>query len=237
MAHFHDVSSRVDFQEAELACRVDGGALVSIRTAAEQNRIETLLEDLRSGSGISDGDFWIGLTRTEGEERDGASCPQRYRWSDGSAASFRKWYPDEPSCGAESCVVMYHQPGALPGAGGAYLYRWNDDRCSMKHNFICKYPDESRQEEEEHGDGGRGADTAVRGGQVTVTGAPATLLYSRPLLYVSLPAVPLVLLMAAAAATGCCRALGRRPSATLWISETPEGDVAPTGPSVTFPPR
>lgn len=47
----------------------------------------------------------------------------------------REWHSDEPSCGAESCVVMYHQPGV----GGAYLYQWNDDRCSMKHNFICKY--------------------------------------------------------------------------------------------------
>lgn len=36
-------------------------------------------------------------------------------------------------------MVMYHQPTALPGLGGAYLYQWNDDRCNMKHNFICKY--------------------------------------------------------------------------------------------------
>lgn len=34
---------------------------------------------------------------------------------------------------------MYHQPTALAGPGGPYLYQWNDDRCNMKHNFICKY--------------------------------------------------------------------------------------------------
>lgn len=34
---------------------------------------------------------------------------------------------------------MYHQPAARAGVGGAYLYQWNDDRCNMKHNFICKY--------------------------------------------------------------------------------------------------
>lgn len=51
----------------------------------------------------------------------------------------RKWYFDEPSCGGEACVVMYHQPTALHGLGGAYMYQWNDDRCNMKHNFICKY--------------------------------------------------------------------------------------------------
>lgn len=51
----------------------------------------------------------------------------------------RNWYTDEPSCGSEKCVVMYHQPTANPGLGGPYLYQWNDDRCNMKHNYICKY--------------------------------------------------------------------------------------------------
>lgn len=53
--------------------------------------------------------------------------------------SHRNWYFDEPSCGGEACVVMYHQPTAPSGLGGPYLYQWNDDRCNMKHNFICKY--------------------------------------------------------------------------------------------------
>lgn len=53
--------------------------------------------------------------------------------------SNRNWYFDEPSCGGEACVVMYHQPTAQIGLGGPYLYQWNDDRCNMKHNFICKY--------------------------------------------------------------------------------------------------
>ena len=35
--------------------------------------------------------------------------------------------------------MMYHQPTANPGLGGPYLYQWNDDRCNMKHNYICKY--------------------------------------------------------------------------------------------------
>nr|XP_054105138.1 uncharacterized protein LOC100391789 [Callithrix jacchus] len=37
---------------------------------------------------------------------------------------------------------MYHQPTANPGFGGPYLYQWNDDRCNMKHNYICKYEPE-----------------------------------------------------------------------------------------------
>ncbi|XP_077410004.1 chondrolectin isoform X2 [Vanacampus margaritifer] len=227
VAHFQHVSSRVDFREAELACHVDGGQLASIRTPQEQKHIQTLLEELRSGSRISDGDFWIGLTRVDDDEHnlsDGVtSCPQRYRWTDGSPASFRKWYMDEPSCGAESCVVMYHQPDAIPGVGGAYLYQWNDDRCSMKHNFICKYQPE-RHPEEEPGTtaAGRGTETTLDGSHVTLTEASGPLA-----LYVILPTIPLLLLILVAAGTCCCHVLSTSPAgrqANLWISKTPKGD-------------
>uniref|UniRef100_A0A3Q2XRH6 Chondrolectin n=1 Tax=Hippocampus comes TaxID=109280 RepID=A0A3Q2XRH6_HIPCM len=227
MAYFHHVSSRVDFWEAELACRVDGGHLVSIRTPQEQKHIQTLLEvaaaaalltsfaisDLTFGrrsptsssspsssrSALSPTSSSPSVSRSspsshhhrrhrlrhrphpsrraddDDDERhpsDGvAPCPQRYRWTDGSAAAFREWHSDEPSCGAESCVVMYHQPGV----GGAYLYQWNDDRCSMKHNFICKYQPE-RHPEEERGTtaAGRGAETTPDGNHVTLTGTSGT---------------------------------------------------------------
>lgn len=55
--------------------------------------------------------------------------------------SFRNWYKDEPSCEKEVCVTIYHQPSAPPGIGGPYMFQWNDDRCNMKNNFICKYSD------------------------------------------------------------------------------------------------
>uniref|UniRef100_A0A4W3HC50 Chondrolectin n=1 Tax=Callorhinchus milii TaxID=7868 RepID=A0A4W3HC50_CALMI len=142
IAYFQELSRRVGFKEASQACRMDGGSLTSVESLEEQSLIEGLLQDLaKSASGISDGDFWIGLSRG-GEERGHASltsCPDLYRWTDGSAAKFRNWYTDEPSCGSEACVVMYHQLSAHPGLGGPYLYQWNDDRCNMKHNFICKY--------------------------------------------------------------------------------------------------
>lgn len=58
------------------------------------------IQELRSGAvggaggGIADGDFWIGLTRVDRVEQTPAeltftSCPQLYRWTDGSPASFR----------------------------------------------------------------------------------------------------------------------------------------------------
>ncbi|KAM9031587.1 chondrolectin isoform 3-T3 [Sarcophilus harrisii] len=139
MAYFQDLSSRVGFQEARQACESDGGALLSLESETEQKLIESMLQNLtKPDTGISDGDFWIGLWRN-GEGQTSGACPNLYKWSDGSSSQYRNWYADEPSCGSEACVVMYHQPTANPGLGGPYLYQWNDDRCNMKHNFICKY--------------------------------------------------------------------------------------------------
>lgn len=101
IAYFRDVSSRVAFWEALQACEMDGGSLLSIENTAEQKHIEHLLRELSiststgaaSGSGITDGDFWIGLTRVEGENAQEpgsfASCPNLYRWTDGSVSQFR----------------------------------------------------------------------------------------------------------------------------------------------------
>ncbi|KAM9701102.1 chondrolectin [Menidia menidia] len=234
IAYFRDVSSRLAFGEAEQACRTEGGALLSIQTPQEQRHVEGLLEALRSGAGggISDGDFWIGLSR-DPQSPEPTSCPQRYGWTDGSAGAFRNWYLDEPSCGGEACVVMYHQPAAQPGVGGAYLYRWNDDRCNMKHNFICKYqPENLLTEEHGHTAGGRDSAVTAGGGVATepagdppgvVMAASGTLL-----LYVLVPTLPLLLLILAASGSCCAQVFSRRPrtktaadQANLWIPSTP----------------
>ncbi|XP_037552890.1 chondrolectin-like [Nematolebias whitei] len=248
IAYFHDVSSRVAFGEARRACEVEGGELLSIESPAEQTHVEQLLEALRSGAvggprggGISDGDFWIGLTRVGGVENTMTPCSELYQWTDGSVATFRNWYVDEPSCGSEACVVMYHQLTALPGLGGAYLYQWNDDRCNMKHNFICKYEPESHLEKE-HRDtpGGRG--TAVTAGGVVITRAAGsedvppqvamTAASGMLLLYVVIPTIPLLLLILVASGTCCFQTFSRsRPrtkstadQSNLWISRTPKPD-------------
>ncbi|NWU95009.1 LAYN protein, partial [Upupa epops] len=135
IVYFHDASRRVSYEEANLACRADGGHLVSIETQAEQRLIENFIKSLLA----SDGDFWIGLRRKKEEPDNSTECQKLYSWADGSSSKFRNWYVDEPSCGSEICVVMYHQPSAPPGVGGPYMFQWNDDRCNMKNNFICKY--------------------------------------------------------------------------------------------------
>nr|XP_048273354.1 layilin isoform X2 [Myodes glareolus] len=136
--YFHEAFQRLNFEEAKEACRRDGGQLVSIETEDEQRLIEKFIENLLA----SDGDFWIGLRRLEEKQGNNTACQDLYAWTDGSTSQFRNWYVDEPSCGSEVCVVMYHQPSAPPGIGGSYMFQWNDDRCNMKNNFICKYADE-----------------------------------------------------------------------------------------------
>ncbi|XP_036283313.1 layilin isoform X6 [Pipistrellus kuhlii] len=138
--YFHDASRRLNFEEARAACRRDGGQLVSIESEDEQRLIEKFIENLMA----SDGDFWIGLWRREEKQSKGTACQDLYTWTDGSLSTFRNWYVDEPSCGSEVCVVMYHQPSAPTGIGGRYMFQWNDDRCNMKNNFICKYSDGER---------------------------------------------------------------------------------------------
>ncbi|XP_069411322.1 layilin isoform X3 [Ovis canadensis] len=146
--YFRDASQRLNFEEARAACRRNGSQLVSIESEDEQRLIVKFIENLLA----SDGDFWIGLRRREDQQSNGTACQDLYAWIDGSTAAFRNWYVDEPSCGSEVCVVMYHQPSAPAGIGGPYMFQWNDDRCTMKNNFICKYSDvKSNQEPKDKG--------------------------------------------------------------------------------------
>lgn len=94
LAYFQDLSRRVGFQEARQACEIDGGALLSLESEAEQQLIENMLQNLtKSGSGISDGDFWIGLWRSGDGLATSSACPDLYQWADGSTSPFR-WVCD-----------------------------------------------------------------------------------------------------------------------------------------------
>ncbi|XP_015193048.2 layilin isoform X2 [Lepisosteus oculatus] len=138
IAYFQDSWRKASFEEARRACRSDGGELLSVESENEQQLVERFVRELRA----SDGDFWIGLRRSPGHRDTSGDCPTQYHWVDGSQATFRNWHWDEPSCGYEVCVVMYHQPSAPPGPGGLYMFQWNDDNCDTKNNFICKYTQE-----------------------------------------------------------------------------------------------
>ncbi|NWU13342.1 LAYN protein, partial [Cephalopterus ornatus] len=198
IVYFHDASRRTSYEEAQLACRADGGHLVSIESAAEQRLIETFVRSLLA----SDGDFWIGLRRKKEEEDNGTECQNFYSWSDGSSARFRNWYVDEPSCGSEICVVMYHQPSAPPGVGGPYMFQWNDDRCNMKNNFICKYSLEKPTNapvESPHRDVATEPLSPVLPGEPRKRGVNVTAVGAREpvqsLAYILIPSIPVLLLL------------------------------------------
>lgn len=140
VSYIQDSRRRLTFEDARQACRSDGGELLSIETEGEQRLIERFIAQLRAG----DGDFWIGLRRNPQRHKPGTTspgCPSQYYWLDGSKAKFRNWHWDEPSCGGEMCAVLYYQPSAPPDEEGHFLFRWNDDNCSSKNNFVCKYPE------------------------------------------------------------------------------------------------
>ncbi|XP_030692494.1 layilin isoform X3 [Globicephala melas] len=200
--YFHDASRRLNFEEARAACRRDGGQLVSIESEDEQRLIEKFIENLLA----SDGDFWIGLRRREEKQSNGTACQDLYAWIDGSTATFRNWYVDEPSCGSEVCVVMYHQPSAPAGIGGPYMFQWNDDRCTMKNNFICKYSAEKPTAPSTR-PGGEGTETAmpILPEDTEKEDATETLKESKEaalnLAYILIPSVPLLFFVVT---TGVC---------------------------------
>uniref|UniRef100_A0A3Q3WFD8 C-type lectin domain-containing protein n=1 Tax=Mola mola TaxID=94237 RepID=A0A3Q3WFD8_MOLML len=140
VSYIQDSGRRLTFEDARQACRSEGGELLSIETESEQRLIERFIRQLPAG----DGDFWIGLRRSPQRymaELPSPGCPSQYYWLDGSKAKFRNWQWDEPSCGGEMCAVLYYQPSAPPDDEGQFLFRWNDDNCNSKNNFVCKYPE------------------------------------------------------------------------------------------------
>ncbi|CAJ1063970.1 layilin [Xyrichtys novacula] len=206
LAYFSEIRRRLNFVEAELACERDGGQLLSVESASEQKIIEQLITELRP----TDGDFWIGLRRNHGNEDSSSDCSSQYYWVDGSKSTFRNWHWDEPSCGYEVCVVMYHQPSAPPGLGGLYMFQWNDDNCETKNNFICKYTGERPQ-------------IPSPSPNATLTNVfPSSVLPWNPnnnkeggstavnLVYIIIPTIPLLLLLLTVTGVCCFKVLASR---------------------------
>lgn len=85
LAYFSELQRKLNFQEADLACRRDGGQLLSVESEAEQKLVEQLITELRP----SDGDFWMGLRRNQAEVDSSSDCSKLYYWTDGSRSAFR----------------------------------------------------------------------------------------------------------------------------------------------------
>uniref|UniRef100_A0A3P9CS78 C-type lectin domain-containing protein n=2 Tax=Maylandia zebra TaxID=106582 RepID=A0A3P9CS78_9CICH len=83
LAYFSELRRKLNFVEAERACRRDGGQLLSVESESEQKIIEQLITELRP----TDGDFWIGLRRNHGGEDSNLDCSSQYYWLDGSKST------------------------------------------------------------------------------------------------------------------------------------------------------
>ncbi|XP_029375669.1 layilin [Echeneis naucrates] len=216
LAYFSEFRRKLNFVEAELACRRDGGQLLSVESASEQKIIEQLIKELRP----TDGDFWIGLRRSHGDEDISSDCPSQYYWVDGSKSTFRNWHWDEPSCGYEVCVVMYHQPSAPPGLGGLYMFQWNDDNCETKNNFICKYSAENLLEPSPSPNSSQTDVPSVVPWNTNDKKDKNTALN---LIYIILPTIPLILLLLTVTGVCCFKLLVRRKQHKSEVCETDAG--------------
>ncbi|XP_035994268.1 macrophage mannose receptor 1 [Fundulus heteroclitus] len=106
--------NKISWSDAQLACRKDGGDLVSIRNVEDQSFVISQL-----GYASAD-ELWIGLNdrKTEG----------LFDWSDHTTVSFTSWEFGRPAVATnqEDCVL-------IRGEGG----NWSDRDCKEKHGFIC----------------------------------------------------------------------------------------------------
>ncbi|XP_026196705.1 layilin isoform X2 [Anabas testudineus] len=216
VSYIQDSRRRLTFEDARKACRSDGGELLSIETESEQRLIERFIQELQPG----DGDFWIGLRRSPQRQKAGTAspgCSSQYYWLDGSKAMFRNWLWNEPSCVGEMCVALYHQPSA-PRDKGHFLFQWNDDNCSSKNNFVCKYREEKAPVLTKEGNTAHAAPSlspdsfsTTESAKRIKIGLPESsddTLYVSYILYATIPA--LLLLMFAAAGFLCYRQHAKR---------------------------
>ncbi|KAK7882563.1 hypothetical protein WMY93_028737 [Mugilogobius chulae] len=210
VSYIQDFRRRLTFADASRACQSDGGELLSIETEGEQRLIERFITELHAG----DGDFWIGLRRNPQRLRADASspvCPSQYYWIDGSKAKFRNWHWDEPSCGAEMCVALYHQLSAPPDEEGHFLFQWNDDNCNSKNNYVCKYTEKRTpvitEKIKEHlvpTSMSKIVPTIDSGANLDTELPESSFFFSNNISYILCATIPALLLLLVGAAGFCC---------------------------------
>ena len=95
--------------------------------SVHRDNIQNVTEILKMRKGIWRS--WIGLLRI-------SSDPISFGWIDGTPFDVSNWAPGEPSHEntEENCVHLW---GDLT-AGQRHRYKWNDNVCSEKSNFLCQ---------------------------------------------------------------------------------------------------
>ncbi|XP_077791742.1 C-type lectin BpLec-like [Podarcis muralis] len=116
-------SDRKCWKEAEEECQQQGSHLASILTKKECCRLRRYLSRFRP-----DGDVWIGLhnlAKTPGSTS--------WQWSDGLIADHTQWSTGQPNNHGKTgewCVELWRTTG---------FRKWNDELCSRKNSYVCKY--------------------------------------------------------------------------------------------------
>ncbi|XP_036977924.1 C-type mannose receptor 2-like isoform X2 [Acanthopagrus latus] len=102
------ISTLMTWTEAQSYCREHHTDLASVRTAAENQKVDNVIP-----AGVA----WIGLFRDP------------WIWSDGSNSSFRYWAPGQPNNtgGKDACVA------ADLGSDG----KWYKNPCDLERPFVC----------------------------------------------------------------------------------------------------
>ncbi|KAI6653670.1 Von Willebrand factor D and EGF domain-containing protein-like, partial [Oopsacas minuta] len=111
-----EVSTGINWLDAQSSCAVWGGDLTSITTERENNYLYTIIPDTVSNC-------WIGL--------NDRSVEGTYTWTDGSAYGHTNWTGSEPSISNEDCVDIIRA-----GEGS-----WGTVDCeTMRNAFLCTRP-------------------------------------------------------------------------------------------------
>ncbi|XP_067155242.1 secretory phospholipase A2 receptor isoform X5 [Apteryx mantelli] len=106
--------SVLPWNEARVACQMQGGDLLSIVDVEEQNYISDLSKNVT--------ETWIGLYSN--------STPVVFQWSDGTPVKFSNWHNQEPS--------VFQRTGQLCVSAQGSEGHWKVKKCEDRSFYICK---------------------------------------------------------------------------------------------------
>ena len=106
------VNTPKTWADAQTYCEDEGGNLVSVHSAEENDHV----------AGLVSGELWLGGSDADAEDD--------WRWTDGSSFSYSNWAPHQPANygGNEDCLVI----------NWLGIIMWNDQPCSEEKSFVCK---------------------------------------------------------------------------------------------------
>ena len=109
-----EVSTPINWLDAQSSCAIWGGDLTSITTERENNYLNTIITS-------SVGNCWIGLN-----DRD---VEGTYTWIDDTTVSYTNWTGTAPTIDNSDCVQINNAGNGM----------WESVRCDITLNaFLCK---------------------------------------------------------------------------------------------------